>query len=70
MVADEIRLIRPNITSDTREGDAGDLVIKSNNTFLLAGKIYAISKGSGKQRSDIYENKLDENSLFEVQGGG
>ena len=71
MVADEIRLIRPNITSDTREGDAGDLVIKSNNTFLLAGKIYAISKGSGKTAGVIFtKNKLDENSLFEVQGGG
>ena len=61
MVADEIRLIKANITSDTREGDAGDLVIKSNNTFLQAGKIYAISRGSGKTAGvKFMKNKLDE----------
>lgn len=71
MVADEIRLIKPNITSDTRKGDAGDLVIKSNYTFLQAGKISAISRDSGKTAGvKFIKNKPDEKSLFEVHRGG
>ena len=71
MVADEIRLIKPSITSETRDGDAGDVVIKSNNTFLQAGKIYSISGASGKTAAvKFMKNNPSEKSMFEVFRGG
>ena len=71
MVADEIRLVKPKITMETREGDPGDLVVKSNDTHLQSGEIIVRSRAAGKVPGVRFiKNKPDEKSTFEVSRGG